>query len=90
MLRNCFRDHQHLFSDYGLMIVSSKFSLKKIGVFIDPDTYMSTPPDVNELYNNLYFQIKDVGNIRSYLDESIANALATPFIVSKLDYRILC
>ena len=59
-------------------------SLRNLGVFLDESFSREMP--VKQLYTVLYFQLRRISKIRSFLTADAANTLAVAFILSRLDY----
>ena len=59
-------------------------SVKNLGVHLD--SRMSMASCVNQTCRNLYFHIKNISKIRTFISEDIAKKLVTTLVLSKLDY----
>ena len=59
-------------------------SVRNLGVFLDES--LSMEMQVNQLCKVLYFQLRRISKIRSFLTVDAANTLAVAFILSRLDY----
>ena len=59
-------------------------SLRNLGVFLDESFSREMP--VKQLYTVLYFQLRRISKIRSFLTADAANTLDSNFILSRLDY----
>ena len=64
------------------MEVSS--SARNLGVVFD--SAMNMNKHVNSVCKKAFYEIRNIGRIRQYLDEKAANALVHAFVSSKLDY----
>ena len=67
----------------GLALIASSKKVKNLGVILDHDMFMSS--HVTGLSKILYFQIKKISSIRSYLNERVTKTLVISLILSKLD-----
>ena len=68
-----FQDCEIVFSESG----------RNLGVFLDES--LSMEMQVNQLCKVLYFQLRRISKIRSFLTVDAANTLAVAFILSRLD-----
>ena len=59
-------------------------SVQNLGVFLDES--FSVEMQVNQLCKFLYFQLRSISKIRSFLTVNATNTLAVAFILSRLDY----
>ena len=59
-------------------------SVRNLGVFLDE--FLSMEMQVNQLRKVLYFQLRRISEIRSFLTVDASNTLAVAFILSRLDY----
>ena len=58
--------------------------VKNLGVKLDSE--MSMVPQINSLCKSLYFQIRNISSIRTFLTTSVTKTLMTSLVLSKLDY----
>ena len=58
--------------------------VQNLGVFLDES--LSVEMQVNQLCKVLYFQLRTISKIRSFLTVNAAKTLAVAFILSHLDY----
>ena len=70
-----------VFQDCGIAFSES---VRNLGVFLDES--LSVETQVNQLCNVLYFRLRTISKIRSFLTVDAANTLAVAFILSRLDY----
>ena len=70
-----------VFQDYEIAFSES---VRNLGVLLDQSFSMKI--QVNQLCKVLYFQLRRISKIRSFLTVDAANALAVAFILSRLDY----
>ena len=59
-------------------------SVKNLGIFLDQT--LSTETQINQLCKVIYFQLRRLAKIRSFLTTEAANKLAVSLILSRLDY----
>ena len=64
--------------------VTSCDNITNLGVIFNCKMDMS--PYVHQLCKSLYFQLKKISNIRSYLSNEVTKTLVSTLILSKLDY----
>ena len=58
--------------------------VKNLGVVLDSN--MSMIPQIDNLCKNMYFQMKKIALIRSYLNNTVTKTLITSLVLSSLDY----
>ena len=58
---------------------------KNLGVIIDM-IIMATSSNITGLCKNLYFKIKKINSIHSYLNERVSKTFVTSFILCTLDH----
>jgi hypothetical protein len=64
--------------------IATSCEAKNLGVILD--SAMSMESHINNVCQNGYYEIRNIGKIRKYLDDKSAAALVHAFVTSKLDY----
>lgn len=64
--------------------IQSSQNVRNLGVLFDSEMSMSS--HVSMLCKNVYFQLRKIGNIRTFLNENVTKTLVISLILSKLDY----
>ena len=64
--------------------IESSQSVRNLGVIFDSEMSMSS--HVSVLCENVYFQLRKIGNIRTFLNQNVTKTLVVSLILSKLDY----
>ena len=72
--------HNFLFFNFYLL----SNSVKNLGVYLD--SHLTMEAHVNNLCRCLYFHLRRIRKIRSYLSLDAAKKLAVSFVLSRLDY----